>query len=495
MIGLLHPWVFLGLPLVAVPLILHLIQRRDPPTIEFPAVRYLVQVTEEHQRRLRLRHWLLLAVRTLLILGLLLAAAGPSAPLHETVSHTPSALVLVLDDSPSSGAVLAGTPRLSDLRAAARRVLERATPSDALWLLTSAGVARRGSAADLLGAVDSAQPTGWRMDLGAAVRAANGLLRTDPRPGNIVLLTDLQATALSPAPRGAPIVVARASGSPPPNAGIARVDAGAQPWTPEGSAVTVTLTGDSMTAPVSVALEDRVARQALLASGGAGSFAVGGMAPGWWVVRATKAPDELRADDDAIAVVRIAPIARVEWDPAERYVAAACDVLEASGRLRRGSELHLGTLGPGASIVEPPADPAALGALNRLLERRGVAWRFGALITAPGVSDSGALVGRAQVLRRYTLEPLRPSAAQGVVASVGGSPWIVRTENIVLVGSRFDPTWSGLPLSARFVSFMDALINRIARGQLALLAGAPGDACAGAGSGHRGRSGGPSLGG
>jgi hypothetical protein len=475
-IGLLHPWVLLGLPLVAVPLILHLIQRRDPPTVEFPAVRYLVQVTEEHQRRLRLRHWLLLAVRTLLILLLLLAAAAPSARLRDAVSHAPSALVLILDDSPSSGIVLQGTPRLAELRGAARRVLERATPADALWLLTSEALARRGSATDLLRAVDSAQPTARRLDLGAAVVAANDLLRTDSRPGGIVLLTDLQASALSAAPAGAPLVVARAERVPPPNAGVARVDPGAQPWTPEGSPVTVALGGDSLTVPVSVAIADRPARQALLTGSAAVSFAVGGEAPGWWVVRASKAADELRADDEAIAVVRVAPVARVDWDTADRYLDAVGTVLESSGRLRRGSELRLGALGPGPSVVVPPTDPAGLGALNRQLERRGVAWRFGVLVATPGVSDSGTLVGREQVLRRYTLEPLRPSAAQGVVATVGGAPWIVRTNDVVLVGSRLDPAWTGLPLSARFVSVIDALVNRLARGQLAQLSGAPGDA-------------------
>jgi len=475
-IGFLHPWLLLGLPLAAVPLILHLIQRRDPPTVDFPAVRYLVQVTQEHQRRLRLRHWLLLLIRTLLILALLLAAAGPSAPLREAVSHTPSALVLVVDDSPSSGVIVSGAPRLAQLRAAAARVLERATPSDALWLLTSDGIARRGGPADLRRALDSLQPTGRRMDLGEAVTAATEVLRGDSRPGSVVVVTDLQATALSPAPRGGSIVVVRSDEPAPPNIGITRVDAGAQPWTPEGGSITVALAGDSATAPVAVVLGDRPARQALVTAGGAGSFSLPGAPPGWWTVRAGKAPDELRADDDALALVRIAPVARVAWDPGDRYVSAVCDVLESSGRLRRGTELTLGSLGPGPSIVAPPADPAALGALNRQLERRGVAWRFGAMVMTPGVSDSGALTGREQVARRYALEPLRPSAAQGIVATVGGAPWVVRSDDIVLVGSRFDPAWTSLPLSARFVSFMDAVVNRIARGQLAMLKGAPGDA-------------------
>jgi len=476
-IGFLAPWVLAALPLAALPLVLHLIQRRDPPTVVFPAVRYLVQVTEEHQRRLKLRHWLLLLVRTILILALIFAAAGPSAPLKRAVSHAPSALVLVLDDSPSSGAVVAGTPRLADLRAAARRILEQATPSDALWLLASDGVARRGSPEALGRAVDSLQPSARRMDLGQAITLAADVLRTDSRPGGIVLLSDLQGSALSPARVKVPLLVARPAEPPPPNQGIASVEPGAEPWTPEGGAVTVRVTGDSgAAAPVSVSAGDRPARQALVPVGGAGSFTLGAVVPGWWTVRASKAADEFRADDDRIALLRVAPVALVAWDPADRYLGAACDVLLSSGRLRRGGEITLGTLGPAASVVLPPEDPAALGAVNRALERRGLGWRFGAPVAATSVSDSGALVGRVAVTRRYRLEPVRASARAGVVATTAGEPWIVRDGDVVLLGSRLDPAWTALPLGAGFMPFMDALVNRLARGQTATLQGAVGDA-------------------
>jgi hypothetical protein len=476
-IGFLSPWVLAGLPLAALPLVLHLIQRRDPPTVEFPAVRYLVQVTQEHQHRLRLRHWLLLLVRTLLVVAIIVAAAGPSAPLQQAVSHSPSALVVVLDDSPSSGVVTAGTPRLMDLRAVARRILERATPSDALWLLTSDGIARRGAPDALLRAVDSVQPSVRRMDLGQSLTLAGDVLRTDRRPGGIVLLSDLQASALSPAEVTVPLVVARPDDPPPPNLGVTAVEPGSQPWTPDGGAVTVRVEGDSEApAPVSVALGDRPARQALIPAGGTGSFALGPSIPGWWTVHATKAPDELRADDDRVALVRVAPVALVAWDPKDRYVNTACEVLAASGRIRRGGEITLGGLGPGPSIVTPPEDPAALGALNRALERRGLGWRYGGPVAAPAMSDSGPLVGRVTVPRRVALEPARASAKAGVVATAGGAPWIVRDGNVVLLGSRLDPAWTGLPLGAGFMPFMDALLNRLARGQVAALSAAPGDA-------------------
>src|SRR6476619_6902071 len=117
MIGFLHPWLLAGLVAAGIPLLLHLLARREPPTVVFPAVRDLVTTTREHQRRLKLQHLLLLLFRTLLIVALVLAAAGPTLPRRGIAGHAPSALVLVVENSPSSGAVVAGTARLSQLQA------------------------------------------------------------------------------------------------------------------------------------------------------------------------------------------------------------------------------------------------------------------------------------------------------------------------------------------------------------------------------------------
>jgi hypothetical protein len=475
-IAFLHPWVLLGLPLAAVPLLLHLVTRRDPPTVEFPAVRYLVQVTREHSRRLRLRHWLLLAVRTLLVLALVLAAAGPTAPLGEAASHAPSALALVLDNSPSSGAVVGGAPRLVALEAAARRILEAATPGDALWLVTADAPVRRGTREELLDAVDRLEVSDRRLDLGEAVALAGAVVRADPRPGAVALLSDLQATALGPAEPAVPLVVVRPAEPPPPNMGLARIAAGPQPWTPDGGTVTVEAVGDPGRAvPVSVQLAARPPRQALVAPGAAAAVPVPGTLPGWWLLRAAKDPDELRSDDERIGVVRIAPVAAVRWSDRDRFVSAAAQVLESGGRLRRGAEVTLGDFGPGASVIWPPADAAEAGALNRALAGRGSAWRFGALLETASETDSGPLVGRERIARRYTLEYTRGGPPQGVIATAGGTPWLVRSGDLVLVASRLEPEWTDLPVSTRFVAFLDALVNRVSRGELVLQDAAPGD--------------------
>ena len=475
MIGFLHPWALAGLVAAAIPILLHLLARREPPTVVFPAVRYLITTTREHQRRLKLQHLLLLLLRTLLIVALVLAAAGPTLPRRGVTGHAPSALVLVVDNSPSSGVVVAGTARLAQLQAAARAVLARATPDDALWLLSAEGVPQRGDQRTLLDEVGGLAVSPKRLDLGAALGVAGDILASDARPGEIILLSDLQASALSPADLRVPLVVGRPDEAPPANVGISRLETGPQPWSSDGGRLTVTLAGDSGGGtPVSARLGTRPARQALARVGGSAVLTLPGTPSGWWDADAELDPDELRMDDRRVGVVRVAPVARVNWDSTSRFVAAACEVLAANRRIARGEEVTLGRLGRGSSVVQPPEDPAALGALNRALAARGVAWRYGAPLIEPATTDSGALVGRVRVLRRYQLQP-GGSGRTGVLASVNGAPWLVRSGDIVLLGSRLDPAWTDLPISAGFMPFMDALVNRLARGEVSLADGAPGD--------------------
>jgi hypothetical protein len=115
-----------------------------------------------------------------------------------------------------------------------------------------------------------------------------------------------------------------------------------------------------------------------------------------------------------------------------------------------------------------------MGALNRALAARGSGWSYAELTLRPEFSDSGALTGRHRVLRRYTLQPTG-SGRTGVLATIQGSPWIVRAGNAVLLGSRLEPGWTELPVSAGFMPFMDALLNRVARGEAALEQAAAGD--------------------
>src|SRR5690606_29418948 len=245
MIAFLNPWVLAGLLAAGIPILLHLVARRRPPTVVFPAVRYLRSTTQEHQKRLKLQNWVLLLLRTLLIIALVLAAAGPTVQRTGVPGHAPSALVVILDNSASSAAVTDGTPLLARLRQAARSALARATAEDALWLLLADGVPRRGDAGMLTALVDSTGPSPMRMDLGQAVALAGEILAAAVLPGEILVLSDLQASAMTPAAVRQPVIVGRTASEPPPNAGVAALATGPQPWSSEGGRVVVAVVGDS----------------------------------------------------------------------------------------------------------------------------------------------------------------------------------------------------------------------------------------------------------
>jgi hypothetical protein len=139
----LQPLALFGLAAASLPTLLHLLGRRLPPIVVFPAVRYLTATEEEHSRRLKLRNIMLLILRTLVIVLLVLGAAHPVSPVGAGRAHPPTAVALVVDNSLSTGAVVAGELTLTGLLDAASAVLKRLGAGDRLWLTTADGIPRR----------------------------------------------------------------------------------------------------------------------------------------------------------------------------------------------------------------------------------------------------------------------------------------------------------------------------------------------------------------
>src|SRR5437868_14820221 len=102
-----------GAILAGIPVLLHLIMRQKPRHLLFPAFRFLLQRHRTNQRKLRLRHLLLLALRVLLIALICLALARPK-PYSERLNLSadrPAAAVLVFDNSLSMEYAVAGRSR------------------------------------------------------------------------------------------------------------------------------------------------------------------------------------------------------------------------------------------------------------------------------------------------------------------------------------------------------------------------------------------------
>lgn len=473
------PWVLLGLLATLVPVLLHLFARREPPTLDFPAVRYLADTARIHQRRLNLQHLLLLVVRTLLIALLVLAAAGPTWPGRGGLgSHQPGALVVILDNSLSSAATENGVPVFDRLREAAGRVLGSASGQDGVWLLPADGIVRGGTPDELRDVLAGLHAEPRRMDLGAAIARAREVLAGDGRPGEVVVVTDLQSSALSTTPGDGPgsVTVLRPGTDPPANTGVEAVITGPMPWTEPRAEVTVMVTGGrSEAVPVQLTLGTRPPRNGLVPPVGGLTLSVPVAGSGWTPLRIELGADELRMDDSWESAVYLAPPALAVWSPTDRFLAAALEVLADAGRVRAadGSGVAVGALGPGPSVVMPPDDISGIGVFNRALAARGIPWRYGTR-TGGTSTDSGAELGSHAVHQRHQLEAQSAPPA-GVLVTAGGDPWLVRHEGVVLIGSRLDPRWTDLPLAAEFVPFVDRLVNRLARGANAILVAATGE--------------------
>ena len=76
--GFLTPALLAGAALIAVPIVLHLVMRRQPRQLTFPALQFVRNRQQANRRKLNLRHLLLLALRCALIAGFAFALARPT---------------------------------------------------------------------------------------------------------------------------------------------------------------------------------------------------------------------------------------------------------------------------------------------------------------------------------------------------------------------------------------------------------------------------------
>lgn len=196
------PWVLAGLPLVAVPIIIHLLQRRRYQRVEFAAMEFLRRAMKRMRRRVLLEDILLLALRTLAVLCAVLALAQPGAErAPEWLARSVHTEILVLDASLSMNHRSAGQSSWERGIGLAERMLSESDGSRG----ARAAVVRAGLRAERLAAGDPAaarlalqqmEPAGaGHADMAGALETA---LRTaedlgQGAPPRVTVFTDLQA--------------------------------------------------------------------------------------------------------------------------------------------------------------------------------------------------------------------------------------------------------------------------------------------------------------
>ncbi len=92
----------------AIPIVMHLLNRRRQQTVNWAAMRLLLQVIEKQSRRIRIEQLILLILRTLIFVN---ARVSARTPLFPTTAKwrigcrtaTPRHLIFVIDNSYSMG--------------------------------------------------------------------------------------------------------------------------------------------------------------------------------------------------------------------------------------------------------------------------------------------------------------------------------------------------------------------------------------------------------
>ncbi|HJL42393.1 MAG TPA: BatA domain-containing protein [Myxococcales bacterium LLY-WYZ-16_1] len=408
-----QPWMLWGIAAAALPVLIHLLFRRQPRRQPFPAMELLMQSIRRVERSWRLLRWLLLAARVAVLAAFALAASRPFFS-SETAAASqvagPERLALVVDRSLSMRATYDGRSAFDVARELADRAAGRMEAEDVAVLVWAgpepelAVAPPTGNPATLSRALRDGRPGFEGADLGRAVTVAARALAppedrnegpadegvADEPVRRVVVFSDLARNAIrSPAdPGGARIEWVRVPSAdtdrsnralvsvraePAPNAAphtlrfVARARSFAESDDrPEPETVPIDLTGqgDAQTRTFIDLPAGAVVEKTMDATfGGAGTYRVNLRTP----------PDRLAEDDRYALMARVRPRVRLlVVDGAPSGVPNQDEVFYLERALRTGSDDQ-----PAPRIV--PADDFAAATLSEF----DVVWLAGVTRLSP----------------------------------------------------------------------------------------------------------------
>ncbi len=125
-----------GLAAAAVPIVIHLLNRRKFREVPWAAMRFLLAAIRKNRRRIRIEQWLLLAIRTLIVLLVVTAMAKPFLEAFGAViaGHR-THRVLVLDASLSMGYTSGDSSRFDQAKALAAQLVKDSRSGDAISVI------------------------------------------------------------------------------------------------------------------------------------------------------------------------------------------------------------------------------------------------------------------------------------------------------------------------------------------------------------------------
>jgi von Willebrand factor type A domain/Aerotolerance regulator N-terminal len=125
-----------GLAAAGVPVLIHLLNRRRFKEVTWAAMRFLLAAVRQNRRRIRIEQWLLLAIRTLVVILVVMAMAKPFLEsFGAVIAGLRTHRVLVLDDSLSMGYTSGETSRFEQAKAVAAQLVKDSRPGDSISVI------------------------------------------------------------------------------------------------------------------------------------------------------------------------------------------------------------------------------------------------------------------------------------------------------------------------------------------------------------------------
>jgi uncharacterized membrane protein len=139
----LNPAVLFGLLAASIPVIIHLFNLRKLKKIEFSTLTFLKELQKNKIRKIKLKQWILLALRVLIILFIVMAFARPalqSVQIGGTTSAAKTSAVFILDDTYSMSVVDQKGSYFNQAKEIINKVISQLQEGDDVVLIQVSGI-------------------------------------------------------------------------------------------------------------------------------------------------------------------------------------------------------------------------------------------------------------------------------------------------------------------------------------------------------------------
>jgi hypothetical protein len=208
------PMLQFGIAATALPILIHLLNRRKYREMRWAAMRFLVAAMRKNQKRVKIEQWILLAIRTLVILAAVLAMAKPlveslgAIALPGQRTHR----VIVLDGSLSMAYQTSDKTRFEQAKALAAQLVRDSRRGDVLSIVLMADPPKvvvgdaspSANQTEVLKEIETITLPHGGTDLVASFGAIDRVLEVSNIPRKeVIFLTDLQAASWRKGPGSA----------------------------------------------------------------------------------------------------------------------------------------------------------------------------------------------------------------------------------------------------------------------------------------------------